>query len=113
MGRMLVTTIHADRGATLAGAIERAGSPLLGRMRGCSPALRERRHDVTADPLAVFAKADGVLDFTAPAATVAFAELAAQARIVHVIGTTGLADERRRGDRRARAARGRSSSPAT
>ncbi len=36
-----------------------------------------------------------MLDFTVPAATLAFAELAAQARIVHVIGTTGLsaADE--------------------
>jgi 4-hydroxy-tetrahydrodipicolinate reductase len=31
-----------------------------------------------------------VIDFTSPAATVAFAELAAQARAVHVIGTTGL-----------------------
>src|SRR5690606_2376590 len=37
-----------------------------------------------------FAAADGILDFTVPAATVAFAELTAQARIVHVIGTTGL-----------------------
>jgi 4-hydroxy-tetrahydrodipicolinate reductase len=46
---------------------------------------------VTSDALPVFAKADGVLDFTVPAATIAFAELAAQARIVHVIGTTGLA----------------------
>ncbi len=33
-----------------------------------------------------------MLDFTAPAATFAFAELAAQARLVHVVGTTGLAD---------------------
>ncbi len=45
---------------------------------------------VTGEPVAAFAKADGVLDFTVPAATIAFAELAAQARIVHVIGTTGL-----------------------
>jgi 4-hydroxy-tetrahydrodipicolinate reductase len=41
----------------------------------------------------VFASVDGVLDFTVPAATVAFAALAAQARIVHVIGTTGLKDD--------------------
>src|SRR5207253_2912060 len=47
---------------------------------------------VTSDPLAAFVKADGLIDFTVPAATIAFAELAAQARIVHVIGTTGLAD---------------------
>jgi 4-hydroxy-tetrahydrodipicolinate reductase len=43
----------------------------------------------------VFAAAEGVLDFTAPQASVEFAALAAQARIVHVVGTTGMtvADE--------------------
>jgi 4-hydroxy-tetrahydrodipicolinate reductase len=34
-----------------------------------------------------------VLDFTAPDATLAYAELSAQARIVHVIGTTGIGPE--------------------
>src|SRR5690606_39983106 len=48
---------------------------------------------VTDDPLAAFAKADGVLDFTAPAASIEFAGYAAQARIVHVIGTTGFSEE--------------------
>ncbi|MCH8859528.1 MAG: 4-hydroxy-tetrahydrodipicolinate reductase, partial [Proteobacteria bacterium] len=47
---------------------------------------------LTDDPLAALAKADAVLDFTTPAASVALADLAAQARIVHVIGTTGLSD---------------------
>jgi 4-hydroxy-tetrahydrodipicolinate reductase len=41
----------------------------------------------------VLAAADALLDFTAPAATLGYAELAAQARIVHVIGTTGIAPE--------------------
>jgi 4-hydroxy-tetrahydrodipicolinate reductase len=45
---------------------------------------------VTDDALEAFAKAQAVVDFTAPAATVEFAALAAQARAVHVIGTTGL-----------------------
>ena len=45
---------------------------------------------VTDDPLEAFARAQAVIDFTAPAATVEFAALAAQARAVHVIGTTGL-----------------------
>src|SRR5690606_9219840 len=44
---------------------------------------------ITDDPLPVLAKADGVLDFSIPAATVELAGYAAQARIVHVIGTTG------------------------
>jgi 4-hydroxy-tetrahydrodipicolinate reductase len=48
---------------------------------------------VTDDPLPVFAKAEGVLDFTAPAASVEYSVLAAQARIVHIIGTTGCSTE--------------------
>jgi 4-hydroxy-tetrahydrodipicolinate reductase len=48
---------------------------------------------ISDDPLPVFAKADGVLDFTAPAATVEFAGYAAQARIAHIIGTTGCTPE--------------------
>jgi len=45
-----------------------------------------------SDPLPIIAQADGVLDFTAPAASVALAALSAQARIVHVVGTTGLGE---------------------
>jgi 4-hydroxy-tetrahydrodipicolinate reductase len=48
---------------------------------------------VTDDPLEALANAQAVVDFTAPAATVAIAALAAQARAVHVIGTTGLSDD--------------------
>ena len=46
---------------------------------------------ISSNALEVLAQADGLIDFTSPAATVAYAGLAAQARIVHVIGTTGLA----------------------
>ena len=45
---------------------------------------------ITDDPLELFAGIDAALDFTSPKATVEFAALAANARIVHVIGTTGL-----------------------
>ena len=46
-----------------------------------------------AGPL--LAKADGIVDFTAPSATLEFATLVAKAGKVHIIGTTGLsaADE--------------------
>jgi 4-hydroxy-tetrahydrodipicolinate reductase len=47
---------------------------------------------VSDDPLETFLHAQAVIDFTAPAATVEFAAIAAQARIVHVIGTTGMPD---------------------
>ena len=48
---------------------------------------------VVADPLEVFAAADAVIDFTSPEATIGHASLAAQARAVHVIGTTGFTRE--------------------
>jgi 4-hydroxy-tetrahydrodipicolinate reductase len=37
--------------------------------------------------------ADGILDFTIPAATVKLAALAAETKIAHIIGTTGLSAE--------------------
>jgi 4-hydroxy-tetrahydrodipicolinate reductase len=45
--------------------------------------------EVTDDPLPLFASAQAVLDFTPPDVAAAHAEIAAQARLVHVIGSTG------------------------
>ncbi|HVV64505.1 MAG TPA: dihydrodipicolinate reductase C-terminal domain-containing protein [Rhizomicrobium sp.] len=42
------------------------------------------------DPLPLIADAEALIDFTAPKASVELAALAAQARIVHVMGTTGF-----------------------
>jgi 4-hydroxy-tetrahydrodipicolinate reductase len=89
MGQTLIRTIHTAEGCTVAGAIERAGSPHLGKDAGEVAGVGAIDVPITDDPLPAFAKADGVLDFTMPAASVEFAGYAAQARIVHVIGTTG------------------------
>ena len=93
MGRMLVRAVAQAEGCTLSAAIEREGSPALGEDAGTLAGLPPLGVAVTDDPLSAFAATDGVLDFTAPAATVHFAELAAQARIVHVVGTTGLSED--------------------
>lgn len=92
MGRMLIKAVAEAQGCALVGAIERKGSEVIGKDAGLLAGTGLLDVEVTDDPLPVFAQADGVLDFTAPAATIAFAALAAQARIVHVIGTTGLQD---------------------
>jgi 4-hydroxy-tetrahydrodipicolinate reductase len=92
MGRMLIRAVAETEGCRLVGAIEREGSPALGHDAGMLAGTGLLEVEVTDDPLPVFAQADGVLDFTVPDATTAFAALAAQARIVHVVGTTGLAD---------------------
>jgi 4-hydroxy-tetrahydrodipicolinate reductase len=90
MGRMLVRTIGEIPGVAVGAALERPGSDALGKDAGTLAGLSPIGVPVTDDPLQAVVDADGILDFTAPAASVELAALAAQARIVHVIGTTGL-----------------------
>lgn len=90
MGRMLIKAITEAEGCTVSAAIERPGSAALGQDAGILAGLPALGVPVSDDALSAFVEAEGVLDFTAPDATVAFAALAAQARIVHVVGTTGL-----------------------
>ena len=93
MGQMLVKAI-AERGdAVLAGATERPGHPWIGRDLGECLGGQASGVAVSDDPLQVFGGVRAVLDFTAPEATVAHSVIAAQARLVHVIGTTGLSDD--------------------
>jgi 4-hydroxy-tetrahydrodipicolinate reductase len=95
MGRELIRAVHGNPHCVLAGAIEQEGSIALGQDVGLLAGLGKLGVVITDDPLELFARIDGVLDFTAPAASVEFAGLAANARIVHVLGTTGFkpADE--------------------
>jgi 4-hydroxy-tetrahydrodipicolinate reductase len=90
MGRTLVRAIADSKGFALAGALEDARSPLIGWDAGTLAGTPENGVKLTADAGALLDKADGIVDFTAPVATVAFAELAAKAGKVHIIGTTGL-----------------------
>ena len=93
MGQMLVKAVMASDKCHLVGALERTGHEWVGQDIGTAMGGAEMGVTVTDDALEAFAKAQAVIDFTAPAATVAFAGLAAQARAVHVIGTTGLSEE--------------------
>jgi len=90
MGRVLIEIIRQTPGAHLAGAIEQPGSIAIGQDAGLLAGCGQMGVAISGDALAVVAGADGILDFTSPQSTVALAALAAQARIVHVIGTTGL-----------------------
>ncbi|MGR4844468.1 4-hydroxy-tetrahydrodipicolinate reductase [Rhizobium sp. LARHSG275] len=93
MGQTLIRLIHSIEGVRLHAAVERAGSPFVGKDAGEIAGLGPTGVIIGDDPLNAFLDAEGVLDFTSPAATVEFAGLAAQARIVHVIGTTGCSDD--------------------
>ena len=90
MGRTLVKAITEAPGVKVSAALERAGSPALGKDAGDLAGVGPLGVVVTDDALKAVVDADGVIDFTAPAATVEMAALAAQARIAHIIGTTGM-----------------------
>lgn len=90
MGRALVRAISETPGAVLAGALETPGSALIGQDAGSLAGLAPCGIALSADLWALSASADGILDFTAPAASIANVAVAAERRLVHVIGTTGL-----------------------
>ena len=89
MGRTLTRIIHETDGCDVAGGLEQPGSEHIGADIGILAGVGELGVTVGEEPLQLFTEVDGIVDFTSPAATVAFATLTAQARIVHVIGTTG------------------------
>jgi 4-hydroxy-tetrahydrodipicolinate reductase len=95
MGRMVVSVITTSGNCELAGASEAPGSEHLGADAGVLAGVGENGVIVTGDAAAMFAGVDAVIDFTAPAATLAHAQLAADAGCALVAGTTGLEDEHR------------------
>lgn len=103
MGQMLVRAVIDNPATALVAALERPGHDWIGRDAASACGLDAIGVPISTDPLEAMARAQAVLDFTAPAATVEMADLAAQARAVHVIGTTGLSDDDL--DRLSRAAR--------
>lgn len=93
MGRMLIDEVLGSEALRLVGAVERPGHDWIGRDLGEALGRPPLGVTVTDDPLEAFARAAAIIDFTTPEASVAHAALAAQARAVHVIGTTGLSGD--------------------
>ncbi|WP_226780181.1 4-hydroxy-tetrahydrodipicolinate reductase [Oceaniglobus trochenteri] len=93
MGRMLAAMVGESDAMHLCGALERPGHDWIGQHLGQAMGSAASGVIVSDDAAAVIGQAQAVIDFTAPAATVAFAELAAGAGVVHVIGTTGLTED--------------------
>jgi 4-hydroxy-tetrahydrodipicolinate reductase len=95
MGRALIKLIAETPGLKLVGAVEPAGSGLIGQDARALAGLAVGGVLIGADMGVLSREADAILDFTTPAASVGFAAIAATAGLVHVIGTTGMsaADE--------------------
>jgi 4-hydroxy-tetrahydrodipicolinate reductase len=90
MGQTLIRLLAESNDLVLAGALEAPHHPDLGQDAGVLAGLKRAGVALTDDPLPAIATAQAIVDFTVPKVSVELAALAAQARIVHVIGTTGL-----------------------
>ena len=93
MGQMLIKSVLASDVCKLVAVLERNGHDWIGQDVGVAMGGAAVGVIVSDNPEAAFENAHAVIDFTAPIATVAFARMAAQAGIVHVIGTTGLSGD--------------------
>jgi 4-hydroxy-tetrahydrodipicolinate reductase len=96
MGQTLVRLILQDASLQLVGGTVRPGSAAVGSDLGSSVGVAVRLHMTDNLELALAeGKPDVVIDFSAPAATVATARVCAEAHIPMVIGTTGFAPDER------------------
>ena len=101
MGEAVIRHALRTPGIKLVGGIEKNQSAKLGADLGKIAGGEAIGILVTGDPLPAIAAADALIDFSSPEASLELADLSAQARIVHVMGTTGI-DEA--GDKRIAAA---------
>lgn len=92
MGRTLIQAVVATEGATLAAAIERPDSSLIGSDAGELAGVGTLGVKVFGDLAAVANDFDVLIDFTVPAATAANIEICRKAGKKIVIGTTGLSE---------------------
>lgn len=98
MGRMLVRAVSETPGCVLAGGTEAPGSPAVGKDLGTmggadAAALDAGGLIIGDDATALFDAVGAILDFTAPAVTVAHAGLAAERGVALIVGTTGLTSD--------------------
>lgn len=90
MGQTIIKKVLSDKALKLVGALEVSGHKNLGQDVGKILKTKNLGIKISDNIINLFANTDAVIDFTLPNATVDHAKYAAQARIVHVIGTTGL-----------------------
>ena len=93
MGRALIRVIGETKGCVLSGALEAKSHPDLGQDAGSLAGLKPLGVMLVDDASPLLANAEAIIDFTAPRVSVELAALAAEARVVHVIGTTGCSSE--------------------
>lgn len=91
MGRMLVEAVLNSPDLTLSVALDRAGSPCVGRDAGAS--LGKTTGVLITDNLNALADADCLIDFTRPEGTLAHLQACVKHNTKCVIGTTGFSEQ--------------------
>jgi 4-hydroxy-tetrahydrodipicolinate reductase len=89
MGRMLIETVLGAADCTLAGALDRSDSPMLGQDAGAALG-RATGIAVTADLGTGLARAQVLIDFTRPDGTLTHLQVCRAHGVAAVIGTTGF-----------------------
>ncbi|KQV09273.1 4-hydroxy-tetrahydrodipicolinate reductase [Devosia sp. Root105] len=92
MGAANIRAIAATAGIRVVSAFDRAGAPVIGKDAGELVGLEPLGVSITDDVAAALDAAEAILDFTAPANSVALAQEAAKRGLVHIIGTTGCSE---------------------
>ncbi len=95
MGTAIIKAIKESDSITLAGALEREDSPLLGKDAGEAAACGTLGVEVTSDRDAAFKDAAVIIDFTNPEASLKTLEAASSAGKAVVLGTTGFSHTQR------------------
>ncbi|GKS56875.1 4-hydroxy-tetrahydrodipicolinate reductase [Nitrospira sp.] len=90
MGARLVALVHAAAGTRLVGATEGKGHPSLGRDAGEQAGCGRVDVLIEDDLSAVLDRCDVVIDFSAPASTLANLKAIVSRRRAAVVGTTGF-----------------------
>lgn len=93
MGKMLIEAVNLNPEAELGAAIERPGSSVIGADAGEVAGLGKNGVAIVDDLAAAANDFDVLIDFTAPAATVANARFCAQNGKQIIIGTTGCTEQ--------------------
>jgi 4-hydroxy-tetrahydrodipicolinate reductase len=92
MGAANIAAIAGASGVALHAALDRPGAASVGRDAGTLAGLESLEVAISDDVEAALAGADAIIDFSAPGASVALAQKAAELGLVHIIGTTGCSE---------------------
>src|SRR5690606_5577270 len=91
MGGANIRTIAATPGLAVHSAFDRSG-PAIGRDAGELAGIEALGVAITDNVEAALSGAEAIVDFTAPASSVALAREAAKRGMIHIIGTTGCSE---------------------